>query len=320
VIKVALGLLGLLFRRPPARDEAPPRVVAAAEPSPRAELVLLALLGLVMACGIGFVVVYALDVSRLTQWLGLCLGGAFAALAASLVVVAYRLTPQEEVEAEYPVAAHSHEVGDIATIVEESGVRFTRKRLVKTAALGAGGALAAAIITPAASFGPVLDTESLSRSPWRRGRRLVDERGRPILAASVERDTFYTAYPESAEREDLAAPLVVVRLAPEELDLPEGRQGWAVEGIVAYSKICTHAACAISLYRKPTFAPTQPRPALVCPCHYSTFDPATGGTVVFGPAGRPLPQLPLEIDREGHLRAGGPYSGDPGPSWWGSRE
>ena len=72
--------------------------------------------------------------------------------------------------------------------------------------------------------------------------------------------------------------------------------------------------------RTPLFAPLDPKPALVCPCHYSTFDPATGGTVLFGPAGRPLPQLPLEIDREGHLRAGGPYSGDPGPSWWGSRE
>jgi ubiquinol-cytochrome c reductase iron-sulfur subunit len=69
----------------------------------------------------------------------------------------------------------------------------------------------------------------------------------------------------------------------------------------------------------PTFAPVQPRPALVCPCHYSTFDPATGGTVLFGPAGRPLPQLPLSVDQQGFLRAGGTFSGPVGPSWWGVR-
>jgi ubiquinol-cytochrome c reductase iron-sulfur subunit len=55
----------------------------------------------------------------------------------------------------------------------------------------------------------------------------------------------------------------------------------------------------------------------VCPCHYSTFDPTTGATVVFGPAGRPLPQLPLAIDTDGVLTAGGNYSDAVGPSWWG---
>jgi ubiquinol-cytochrome c reductase iron-sulfur subunit len=58
-------------------------------------------------------------------------------------------------------------------------------------------------------------------------------------------------------------------------------------------------------------------PALVCPCHYSTFDVLDGGSVEFGPAGRPLPQLPLTIDAAGVLRATGPMSGPVGPSWWG---
>jgi ubiquinol-cytochrome c reductase iron-sulfur subunit len=57
----------------------------------------------------------------------------------------------------------------------------------------------------------------------------------------------------------------------------------------------------------------------VCPCHYSTFDVATGGTVLFGPAGRPLPQLPLLIDGARGLRAAGNFSGPVGPSWWGVR-
>ncbi|MGH2833495.1 MAG: ubiquinol-cytochrome c reductase iron-sulfur subunit, partial [Solirubrobacteraceae bacterium] len=90
-------------------------------------------------------------------------------------------------------------------------------------------------------------------------------------------------------------------------------------GILAYSRICTHAGCAIELYRKPRFPVVEPKPALVCPCHYSTFDPATGASVIFGPAGRPLPQLPLMIDSDGHLAAAGDFSGRVGPAWWGVR-
>jgi ubiquinol-cytochrome c reductase iron-sulfur subunit len=108
-----------------------------------------------------------------------------------------------------------------------------------------------------------------------------------------------------------------VRLPPDRLRLPAGRDGWAPEGILAFSKICTHAGCAIALYRSPLYAPTEPDHALVCPCHYSTFDVTRGAKVTFGPAGRPLPQLPLRIDERGLLRAAGELSDKPGPAWWG---
>jgi ubiquinol-cytochrome c reductase iron-sulfur subunit len=103
------------------------------------------------------------------------------------------------------------------------------------------------------------------------------------------------------------------------LKLPPGREIWAPEGILAYSKICTHAGCAIALYRNPLFDPPEPNHALVCPCHYSTFDPAQGGKVLFGPAGRPLPQLPLMIGPDRRLLAAGRMTTPPGPSWWGVR-
>jgi ubiquinol-cytochrome c reductase iron-sulfur subunit len=157
------------------------------------------------------------------------------------------------------------------------------------------------------------------RTPWRRGKRLVDDRGRPYRADEIREKAFYTAFPEGADREELGSPLVVVRLGEEELDLPPDNAGYDADGIVAFSKICTHAGCAIALYRTPTFAPTQPAPALVCPCHYSTFDPARGAAVTFGPAGRPLPQLPLMVDAAGALRAAGNYSGAVGPGWSGVR-
>jgi ubiquinol-cytochrome c reductase iron-sulfur subunit len=76
----------------------------------------------------------------------------------------------------------------------------------------------------------------------------------------------------------------------------------------------------VSEFRYPLYDPTSPKPALVCPCHYSTFDVSTGGHRIFGPAGRALPQLPLEIDGEGHLVAAGDFSGRVGPSWWGVRK
>jgi ubiquinol-cytochrome c reductase iron-sulfur subunit len=312
------GTVLLLGRtRPKPKPADADRAVRPGEPSPRAELAVIALFGLASLAAVAFMVVYALDAD--TQLLGLALGGSLCLVAAALVVIAKRLVVSEELVEEYPELEHPAEQEKLEQIVEESGSRFTRKRLVTLAGSGAAGALGLAALAPAVSFGPVFRTGPLYESPWTRGRRLVDEDGRPIRADDVEEGSFSSAYPEGGDREQLAAPLVLVRLQPRALRLPSDRRGWAPSGILAYSKICTHAGCAINLYRTPTYPPTQPRPALVCPCHYSTFDVAAGGAVIFGPAGRPLPQLPLLVDPRGHLRCAGTFSSPPGPSWWGSR-
>jgi len=215
--------------------------------------------------------------------------------------------------------ASPEEQGKVTRIVRESGSRFTRKRLITGAAASAGGALTAALVTPAISLGPAFDTRRLNETPWKRGSRLVDKDGRRYSADDVDTGAFYTAFPQGVDPDEIAAPVVVVRLDPGALRLPPGRESWAPEGIVAYSKICTHAGCAVALYRNPLFEPVEPDRALVCPCHYSTFDVATGGAVLFGPAGRPLPQLPLMIDAGRGLRAAGNFSGPVGPAWWGVR-
>ena len=295
------------------------RIVEPAPHMPGAELVVVVLLLCAAACAIAFVVIYAIQsLDDQTQLLGLSLGLCLALLSAALIVTSRHLVAVEEVEEEYP-QEHPEEQENLERIIRESGSRVTRKRLLTAAAVSAGGALSLAALTPALSLGPALDMDPLYRTPWRRGRRLVDERDVPLVAAEIESATFYTAYPEGADPDTMGAPLVVVRIPATELALPADRRDWAVDGIVAYSKICTHAGCAVALYRKPTFAPVQPRPALVCPCHYSTFDPARAGKVLFGPAGRPLPQLPLLVDRRGGLRAAGNFSGPVGPSWWGVR-
>jgi ubiquinol-cytochrome c reductase iron-sulfur subunit len=313
----ALLLLGKRRGQPPEPPEQ--RIVARAPGNSGSELLAVAAFGAASLCAIAFVVVYAVDsLPAQTQLLGLCAGLSFAFLAAAFLLIGLRVVPDEEAVSEYHVSS-PEEARRLEQIAEETTDVFTRKRLLALAAGGAAGAVGLALVTPVLSLGPAFHTAPFAETPWQRGRRLVDEKGRPLRADAVEEDAFYTAFPEGASREVLGAPVVVVRLAEDSLDLPDGRSGWAPGGIVAYSKICTHAGCAVALYRTPSFDPAEPAPALVCPCHYSTFDPATGGTVTFGPAGRALPQLPLALDPRGFLVAAGNLSGPVGPSWWGVR-
>jgi ubiquinol-cytochrome c reductase iron-sulfur subunit len=293
--------------------------MSARDPRRRAELQVIALLLLAATLAAGFIVVYALDaIPDQTQYLGLTIGGAFACVASAFIVTGRHLVDAGEHESDYgsPAPEEAEEIGEL---VEGSGRRLKRRRLLAGAGASAGTAIGLALLAPAVSLGPIFDLAAFARTPWRRGRRLVDEAGVPITAAAIRELEFTTAYPEGASRDEIGAPVVLVRLDPAALRLPASRQSWAPGGILAYSKVCTHAGCAIALYRAPLFEPVEQPPGLVCPCHYSTFDPATGGTVVFGPAGRALPQLPLRIDRNGNLRAGGTFSGPVGPSWWGVR-
>lgn len=299
---------------------------AAREPDPSkrttgaprwAELLVLALVAAIPIPVAGFIALFLLDPD--TQLLALALGAALALLAAALAVASRRLVPQETKVERRPRLSDSEAVGEVGQEARAGLEGITRRRLLIGAAGAAGASVAAAAAIPVVALGPGIE-EQLRRTPWHAGRALADDQGRPILAAAVEEGSFLTAFPEHADQNELGAPVVVVRVDPATLKLPASRAGWAPYGLLAYSKICTHAACAISLYRSPLSPSTQARgPALVCPCHYSTFDVLDGGTVEFGPAGRPLPQLPLSVDAAGRLRAAGPMSGPVGPSWWGDR-
>ena len=294
------------------------RVVPPSPENPGSELLAGLLLFAAAACGVAFVVVYALDrLPAHTQLLGLSLGLACLFIAAALIVTAKRLIADEELEDDYPVEEHVDEQETVVQLVADSG--FSRRRFLKLGLLAAGGGLTAAVLAPVASLGPAIHMARFYATPWRRGRRLVDEHGKPYRAADIEEKQLYTAFAEGSEKEEMGSSLVLVRLSKDQLRLPSGQAGYDADGIVAYSKVCTHAGCAISLYRAPLFAPDEPKPALVCPCHYSTFDPASGGEVTFGPAGRKLPMLPLMSGPGGELRAKGNFDSPVGPSWWGVR-
>jgi len=166
---IVAGLVLLASRgRPKVRPRRPP-VVPSGPQEPRAELLAIGLLGLAGLCAAAFVAVYALDrIPDQTQFLGLALGLSLVFVALALLVVSKRLVVSEELAEAYPPEEHADEVETIEQILDESGSRVTRKGLFKLALGGTGLALLAALLAPAASLGPVIDVDSLFRTPWRR--------------------------------------------------------------------------------------------------------------------------------------------------------
>jgi ubiquinol-cytochrome c reductase iron-sulfur subunit len=272
---------------------------------------------------IAFVVVYI--VSANTQLLGITMGLALALIAAALVVASRDVVPQEQAEeerAEFAVPEEQPEreepVEHTIEVIQVAGSAITRRRLLGAAGGAAGLALGAAALAPLASLGPAVG-DSLRKTAWKDGVPLVDEDDAPVAVDELERRSYITAFPKGADKEEVGSPVLVLKLDQSQIEEPIERPEWAPQGVMAFSKICTHAGCAVGLYRSPLFPDQAPGPALVCPCHYSTFDVLKGGQVIFGPAGRPLPQLPLRIERSGLLVAAGPLSGNPGPAWAGVR-
>jgi ubiquinol-cytochrome c reductase iron-sulfur subunit len=264
----------------------------------------------------GFIVFYVAFPD--TQLLGLCLGGGLVLLGVALAVAGKKVVPQERAENEYHDFGDHLEQVELERTIRAGGEGISRRRLITAA----GGAVAvtglAAAAVPIASLGPSTG-ERIFKTPWKPGRRLVDGEDKPVTSDDIAEEEFITAFAEGAAHDTFGAQLIVIRLPVDQLDMPPERLEGAPEGILAFSKICTHAGCAVSMYRSPKFEPTEPGPALVCPCHYSTFDPRRGGAVEFGPAARALPQLPIRIGEGNVLTATGDFFEPVGPSYGGSR-
>ena len=197
---------------------------------------------------------------------------------------------------------------DVAATLERGGRaldRLGRRRFLGRFFLAAGGALGLAALFPLRSLGPT-PGGALRRTAWRAGSRATSG-GRPVRARDLEVGSVITVFPDDDTSEDSAT--LLIRVDPEALVLAEDRADWAPEGIVAYSKICTHVGCPVGLYRETTNE-------LLCPCHQSTFDVLRGARPTFGPATRALPQLPIEIDDEGHVVARSDYQEPIGPGFW----
>jgi ubiquinol-cytochrome c reductase iron-sulfur subunit len=282
---------------------------------PRAELAVAALLVLAGLAAGAFGVLIA--VHPQTQLLGATLGGALACLAAAAVLAAKRVVVRETAieDRRREDTARPEDDAALADDLRRGGEGVTRRRALGAAAGVAGAGLVGALVLPVTALGPGLG-DAPNETPWRRGRRLVTTDGAPLRADAIEIGSFHSALPEGADKRELGSPVVVVRVDPRTLKLPRARRAWAPMGILAFSQICTHAGCAVTLFRYPVDERLSKGPALVCPCHYSTFDVRQAAKPAFGPAARALPQLPLALAPDGTLVAAGPLSGSVGPAWW----
>lgn len=260
--------------------------------------------GVSSVASLGLVVTYALGGRRV--WEAILLGLALGGLGLGIVLWATRLMDSPiEVEDREPPPLGPEDGPPGIEGFEEAG--FTRRRMLVRLLAGAGGTLAAALAIPTLSLGPTPGA-TLFRTRWTRGARVVDSAGNLVRPASVPVEGVITVYPEGHEGAPDSQTLLL-RVDERLLDLPEERERWAPEGCVGYSKICTHAGCPVGLYRARAHE-------LLCPCHQSTFDVLRGAVPVFGPAARPLPQLPLAVDGDGYLVALGDFSEPAGPSFW----
>jgi ubiquinol-cytochrome c reductase iron-sulfur subunit len=320
--RVAAGLAAVIIRRrAEAAAEEPPQpkdhevVLERVAPStPRRELAVAVLLFAAALAFAAFAVAYGLSAS--TQALGAALGIGLGLVAAACVVAGKLVVVQETIAEPRPPIRHPGAAERVQGALGQIGEGIDRRRLLGLAATTAVAGLGAAAIVPMLSAAEGVGGGTGS-SPWAAGTALVDEHGQPIRPEDVIVGSFVTAFPKGSDPRELGSPVVVLAVDPSKLRPPRGREGWDVNGVLAFSKICTHAGCAVAMLRYPLYEQNEPGPALVCPCHYSTFDVLRGAAVEFGPAGRPLPQLPLRLASDGSLEAAGPMSGPVGPAWWG---
>lgn len=199
-----------------------------------------------------------------------------------------------------------------AALVQRTGVVVKRRGLIGLLfATGAAVFGIVALFPLIRSLGPLPKT-TLRKTNWKPGARLVDANGRPIRVGTLVEGGIVTVFPEGWQDTDEGMAIdqtVLIRYATTNWTTQAGRETWGPQGYLAYSKLCTHLGCPVGLYEKELGL-------LVCPCHQSMFDVATGCDPVFGPAPRPLPQLPLMVDDQGYLAAQEGYDQPVGPGFW----
>jgi ubiquinol-cytochrome c reductase iron-sulfur subunit len=255
--------------------------------------------------------------------LGVTLGLSLFLIGAGAIQWAKMLMVDTEiVEYRHPAHATDEQKADIIegfqVGVAESG--FTRRKLIRRSLIGTMGLLGLPAVVLLADLGP-RPGRSLYNTIWAKGIRVVnDVTLRPIKPSDMVVGQLVNAAPANLEplleksaveyqNNKAKAAVILVRIEPDQIRTTEERANWGIDGILCYSKICTHVGCPISLYEQQTHH-------VLCPCHQSTFDLADGAKVVFGPAARPLPQLPLMVDAEGYLVAQSGFTEPVGPSFW----
>ncbi|MFC8919232.1 Rieske (2Fe-2S) protein [Streptomyces sp. WAC05374] len=297
----------------------------------RSERTVALLFTLSMLATIGFIasfVIFPVDkivyvwplghVSATNLSLGLTLGLALFCIGAGAVHWARTLMSDEEMADDRHAIEATPEVkakvmADFADGARESAIG--RRPLIRNTMLGALAMVPLSGVVLLRELGP-LPEKKLFHTGWSKGKQLINmNTNEPLRPEDVAVGSLTFAKPEGLEESDhefntkiAKDALMIVRIQPE--DIKDKRElEWSHEGIVAFSKICTHVGCPISLYEQQTHH-------VLCPCHQSTFDLSDGARVIFGPAGHPLPQLRIGVNDEGFLEALGDFSEPVGPAFW----
>jgi ubiquinol-cytochrome c reductase iron-sulfur subunit len=288
----------------------------------RAERQVAGMFGLASLLALAFCVFYFavdrdqtfLGWSALNFSLGATLGLSLLLIGMGAIQWAKKLMGDHEiVEMRHPVGSSTDDkaqvLGELNAGIDESG--FGRRPMIRNSLLGAVGALGLPAIVLLRDLGPLPHDQSVT--VWKKGMRVVNDvsgtpikpsdlevgqlvNGQPAIMFETDEDGEKILHGTEAMQAKSKAAVIVVRMRPKDITPPKGRENWGIDGILCFSKICTHVGCPISLWEQQTHH-------LLCPCHQSTFDLADGGKVIFGPAHRPLPQLPLAVDSEGYIVA-----------------
>jgi ubiquinol-cytochrome c reductase iron-sulfur subunit len=270
-------------------------------------------LGVTTLSALGLAVLYALGGQN--QLEGVLLALALGGLGVAFAVTARKLLPQGPfTEEREPLESSPADIEGFARDFDrlyegEDGTdnALARRRFLLRMFGAAAGALGLAALFPIASLGP-RPGNSLFVTKWRKGSRVVNEQGKLVKVGDLDVGGVITVFPEGHVGVSDSQTLLI-RVSNKAVTTREGRETWAPEGYVAYSKVCTHAGCPVGLYQQDT-------QRLLCPCHQSTFEVLDGARPVFGPATRSLPQLPLMVDGDGQLRSQDDYNEPIGPGFW----
>lgn len=256
-------------------------------------------------------------VQRSNLLLGLGMFLALFGIGAGAIHWAKTLMPDEErIEYRHPMRSSEEDRAATAAIFQEAGEEagLGRRPLLRNSLFGALALAPIPGLVFLKDLGPMPKSD-LSTTVWKPGTVLLrdEPNGGKIKPADLEPGSVVHVLPEGLEKtahpldEKAKAAVLLVRLDPKLID--DAAKAGSYEGIVAYSKICTHMGCPVALYEQQTHH-------LLCPCHQSTFDLTRNCEVIFGPAKRALPQLAITVDAEGYLVAKEPFHEAVGPSFW----
>jgi ubiquinol-cytochrome c reductase iron-sulfur subunit len=253
-------------------------------------------------------------------FLGLTFGTAILLIGTGAIHWAKKLMSDVELVQErkqmQPKIEDQQEALEMARIgAQESGIG--ERKLIRRTLLGALGLFPLPFVVMLRDLGPAPRGE-LKSTAWTRGLPIVtDISYQKIRPDDIPVGNLVSAMPENIleiQHQDHnlnergKSAIILVRMRPEEIKSQQG-EGWDYQGILAFSKICTHAGCPIALYEQRTHH-------LLCPCHQSIFDLSDSAQAIFGPARRRLPQLAIEVNSEGYLVARADFQEPVGPSFW----